>query len=349
MYGHQQLFEIVATIGPSCKELMIIQDLINSGVTGFRFPFSKATPEWQTEMAHKVKQISDNLGKHVDLIMDLPGTKPRITNKNVIEISKDQIVQFVFTKQHISDHVVNHANLILGVWNVPENFLPQKEEIVLTGDGELAFEIQEILEDGIYAKSLTSGMLLPTRGFTIQGSDVINQFFSKEDEVFLSYFQDGDFNQLMVSFCRSEKDIEFIREKIGNVLSNSNRMPKIFAKIETEDAVRNLEEIVKVVDRVLVARGDLALQTGLCDFFEAQEKIINTTIKAKKPVIVGTQLLESAGNGWIPYRAELSDVSRLLSIGINGILLSAETSISKNPTRVVDILQQLIKKYRKSF
>jgi pyruvate kinase len=340
-YG--EAFDVTATMGPACSDSNVIQNLIMVGVTSFRFPFAKETPAWQLKQAQLVRSIATQMNASVSTIMDLPGSQPRVKNDEEISVRRGDIIVLNVSGDALdarpNSHVfpVTNGALLLG---------SKPGDILVVGDGEQALLIEERLNTAIITRALLANQLKPNRGLTISGKESVSDCLSPLDVTYMEYLKSGAFDRVLVSFIKVSSDLDRLRSEIGKILAGSSIHPKIVGKIETKEAVENIDSILNSVDGILVGRGDLGLHLGIKDFFQAQEHVISVAIACGQYVQVGTHLLESAGEMWIPYRAELSDLSRLISAGVSGILLSAETTIGKDPVRTASIVRELVATYQ---
>jgi pyruvate kinase len=344
-----QTFDITATMGPSCSTEEIIGSMIGMGVTSFRFPFAKETPEWQVKQAFKVKEIAEKLGTRIDTIMDLPGSQPRTTNNSTIVVSAGDILALCFEPEREQVLETLPSEVLVGLSQGQKLADTHRGDILVVGDGELAFSIEKLDQQAIICKALLSGSLRPRRGVTIQGYSSIYNSLTESDIDCIKLLRTHQFDRVLLSFVNTRHDIQTVRSLVESLLEGGTWSPIISVKVETNQAIENIRDIVELADHIVVGRGDLALQTGILRFYEAQETAISTAIEMGKPVQVGTQLMESAGDNWLPYRAEISDTCALITKGISGILLSAETTIGKDPARVVGIISELAKRYHPYF
>ncbi len=334
-------FEIIATMGPSCASEQIISCLIKHGVTAFRFPFSKETPRWQVNQAITVKKIASDMNKNVNVIMDLPGNQPRTLNQEPIHLEENDNVYFVYEP---IEPINEKKDMIIHIDACKDLGEIQDGSIVVAGDGEIAFQVIETGRGYYKAVSLLTGCLKQKRGLTVEGGRGAYDSFSFKDKEYLTYNKEFLFDKILVSFVNRSKEVNEIREYLHSML-NSSVYPEIVSKIETVEAIKNIEDIIGGSDQLLIGRGDLALQSGAKDFYRYQIDAISMARKHNKPVYIGTQLMESADTNWTPYRAELSDICHLISSGIDGVLLSAETTVSRNPVKIVDLISKLFEEY----
>jgi pyruvate kinase len=329
-------FEIVATFSRMCEAPEIITRLIRSGVTCFRFSFSKDHPEYHFQKAGLVTKLAKELGKKIDLVMDLPGIKPRIMNESYAEIIEDRIYSFTARPVNEAFHVT-HYTYFTGL---------KEGNIVITGDGELAFEVTEVGDECFKAKAILSGTLTRMRGLTLEGRSNEPRYLADNEKEFLALnFNHGQiFQKVWYSFVDSRRSILEVKEFCKNI--DGHYLPRVIPKIETVDGVKNLPDIFGSCDEILIGRGDLALQSGVLDFYALQREAIVRCKENDKRVIVGTQLFTSSAKNWIPNRAELSDLSHLISLDIDGVLLEAEMVGIPNPSRGIETIVRLVEKYR---
>ena len=192
---------------------------------------------------------------------------------------------------------------------------------------------------------MRGGRLGPCRGLTIQGEHSNFTTLTKQDQQSLALLADGAFTSVMLSFVESADTIHSVRRMIGAIVGRDRPPLEIIAKIETLTGVRCIAEICTAADRILLGRGDLLLSVGPIEFFSAAEAVIRAVTAAGKPLIVGTQLLNSMSDDWLPNRSELSHLSRLIANGVDGFLLSFETSAGRNPYGSIELIQALHRKY----
>ena len=335
--------DIIATIGPSIEATEQLTALIQSRVTNFRIPLSKGFPEQQLLKAIEISQIGRALNRRIRLYIDLPGSKARLTNDSVFHFHVGALVRF--TCGYASEANGNHIPCV-GVAGSLRLESLAIGDIILIGDGEHALKVTEVHLTSFIASSLTSGILEKRRGIVIQGKPLDYNTQSDRDESAVEFLKHGNISGVMVSFVESKKDILEVKEKIRSAIGSRGVLPELVAKIETLRGITNIADICSVADKVMVARGDLLLNVGPVDFYEAEEEIINTAMEMNVPIIVGTQLLDSMSASWLPNRSELSAVSHLIARGIDGLLLTAETAVGSHPLRTVELINTLVDKYR---
>ena len=328
-------FDIVGTFSKMCDDREIIMDLVQGGITGFRFSFSKDTPAYHFNKAKEVIEIANNFGKEIEVIMDLPGIKPRIMCKE-LEVHKDRIYEFTSNQEAdglFVTHYYDISNIEIG-------------DIIITGDGELSFRVNETHESGFSGKAILSGILTNKRGITIEGKIKKARYLTEEEKEFIKLNAENEmiFNKIYYSFTDSSRCIHEVNDFCKEI--DDDYIPEMVPKIETISGVENLADILRSCNEILIGRGDLGIQSGLVNFYQYQQLAIRISKQYNKKTVIGTQLFEKATREWLPYRAEISDLSHLLSIGIDGILLEADTIAAKNPSRGMESILRLVEHYR---
>ena len=323
---HMQKFtKIVATIGPATETEEQISLLIQAGMNMARFNTKHGTPEWHQERIARVRKVAKKLRQSIAVLLDLQGPEIRITipGGEAIMLKKDQEIEFTSDatskdpkKPFVPQEVIN----TLDVGNV-----------VLIDDGAGEFEVV-----GKAATSLTlrannavkvgTRKTLNTPGVTVDMPSLIDS-----DMVQIDGIKPGTVDYVGLSFVRGAKDIEILRHE----LKKRSITAGVIAKIETQAAVDNLEEIVDAADAVMVARGDLGVEVPYQELSFWQKNIIKLCRLKGKPVITATQMLKSMVSNPRPTRAEVSDVANAIYDGTDAIMLSEETTIGEYPVQAV--------------
>lgn len=331
--------QIIITMGPKCCTSDVIGALIDLGIRGIRFPFSKESPRWQIEKSFVAYEVASKRGIEIDIIMDLPGSQPRTVNPEPVQVEEGQRIELLLSA---SPPTTGALSISVTMGN---RFQGCKErDTILVGDGELGFEVMTVLASSLVVKSLRSGVLTQRRGLTLQNRPEFVKYDSPDDESMLKAFSQGAFNKMFLSFVGSRMDLEAFDTSASEWLGDRFRSEMVMPKIETLAGVQHLDQILEKVNCIVLGRGDLALQVGSDELYAAQCRVFSSCRTKKKTVIIGTQLLESASHSLVPHRSEVIEICRLLEDGVGGFLLSAETTIG-NPIRTVSMLQRLINRY----
>lgn len=331
---------IIATISKNSYAPEKIREIILAGASVLRFNFSHGTPEQMLEHIQVAKQVIAELGLggQVKIMADLPGAKLRLGQFEPFDypVKAGQLVVFKSAKESLDpgDFIpVNAENI---------GRLVQLEQEISVADGSPNFMVKKILsDDSFLAVALNNGLLIHMKALNVgQGVDlqdhITPEFLAhaenlsqiKPDWIALSFANSADF---------VERAKTVLRQKMGVA-----ELPPIVAKIETAQGVQQIEEIARVVDILMVARGDLAVTTPFELLGLSQKRIVRAAKTANKPVIVATQILESLLNERVPTRSEILDLTNIILDGADGIMFAKETGLSLTPGFSVSIAKKII-------
>lgn len=331
--------DIVTTVGPASWSNEMLKSFIQLGVHLFRFPFAQETPADHILRCNLVKTIANDLGKHVEAMADLPGGKPRLNNPKSRFVTSDRAYSIAVTNN-------SEAGADFGLFPTLNLRTLQVPCRVTIGDGENLFDVEEISGSIIIGRFLKASELGPNRAFMPNSGSIEIASFTDQDMAFATLVKKGGFDWIALSFVDSSEDITGTRRWLEVNLGWS---PRIIAKVETRNGVERIEEIVDVADGVMIGRGDLAVQVGFSNLWDAVKKIAYTCKIANKYVIVGTGFLEYFSQTGMYSRSEFIDLCATLDLGINGIMLSAETTVGKYPKESVELLIELGKSRGETF
>jgi pyruvate kinase len=333
---------IIVTIGLATASTQALDRLLRMGVVNFRIPLAKQLPEGHLKTAQQIARLAKQYDRKINVIMDLPGSKPRLTNRTQDYVELGEIVEFSFNESHslpLSSKVKR-----FGVSGLESADL-SSGKLAISGDGELAFTIEDINQYTFRARALRAGRLGPFRGLTLEGAHSSFLTLTEQDKQSLALLNEDGFTSVMLSFVESAGTIRRARQMIDSIVRRDRARLDIIAKVETLRGVTSIAEICAASEGVVLGRGDLLLSVGPSEFFAAEENVIGSVMAARKPLFVGTQLLSSMSDDWLPNRSELSHLSHLIAKGVDGFLLSFETSAGKNPYGSIELLQTLYGRY----
>lgn len=324
--------KIIATIGPSTNSYQAVYDLISSGANAIRFNFSHGTYEEREEQLQWVRKAEAAYGKPVAAILDLQGPKIRLGDfDGVVPVQTGQSLSFQYKADYEkTGHLPTQYDLTKKV---------KRGELLYLYDGRVKTVITSIKDGVVYARAENDGVLVKRKGINLPDTDFGGDIITGKDKKDLAYGSTRDFDYVALSFVQSAKDIEALRKMLKNLSFNA----KIIAKIETKLAVENIESITEASDAVMVARGDLAIETSSESVPIIQRKIVGLGRQYEKPTIVATQMLLSMTESPEPTRAEVSDVATAVIIGADCVMLSDETASGKYPIEAVTEMKQIIK------
>ena len=327
--------KIVATIGPACSSRSMLSKLISSGVDVFRINFSHATHVEVKKTISHIKDLRQEHNKHVTILGDLQGPKIRI-GKVVSGCILKKGSQVVFTTKLVE-------NGDSSVVQIGYNLFPKdvkKDEKVMVDDGKIILKVVKTnRSDEVTLEVVQGGELKSNKGVNLPNTKISLPALTEKDILDAKFAIKNSFDWIALSFVRSKNDVLMLRELVQ---SETKRSMPIISKIEKPQAIDKLESILKVSDGLMVARGDLGLEIPAEEVPINQKIMVQMAKKARKPIIVATQMMESMIENLTPSRAEVNDVANSVMDGADCIMLSAETSVGKYPCEVVRKIGKII-------
>lgn len=329
------LTKIVATLGPSTETEEGISKIISAGVNVIRMNFSHGDYSFHTKVYNTVRKVAKDLGKEVAILCDLQGPKVRCGNfkDGKITLVRGETVKIQGSKELGSPGLITTS------------FLPLVErckvgEPVLIDDGLIRLVVIEKKPNELVCKIEQGGPVSNHKGINLPQTDLgkLPALTEKdiEDAKFCLKNFENDFFAL--SFVRAPQDVLDLRK----IIKDAGKTTKICAKIEKPEAIRNLDAILAVVDSVMVARGDLAVEVGVAKVPVLQKHIIRHARELGIPVITATQMLDSMTHNPTPTRAEASDVANAIFDGTDCVMTSGETAAGEFPQETIEMMQQII-------
>lgn len=307
--------KIIATIGPSSWDPEVLSSMYQNGMHIARINASFADFQELERVANEIRHISPRIG----LMLDTRGYKIRVEGLNNEIMIKD---------------IVSIPNTFkISYKGLHEKVYPNTK--ILLDDGHIQLVVKEIKGEEVICDVLQPGILKPGKTVNIPNVNLDFPAITEKDKTDISNAVSLGFDFLSLSFIRKKEDIDLIRELIGN------HNIKLIAKIENKEGVENFDEILAHADGIMIARGDLGLETPFEKVPILQKQMIYKCRNAGKPVIVATQMLQSMKESPIPTRAEVSDVANAIMDGTDALMLSEETSIGKYPQEAVKIMQKI--------
>lgn len=322
--------KIVATIGPVTDSYEAICELIDAGANGIRLNFSHGTHQERERQIPWVRQASEAVGKPVAIIQDLQGPKVRLGDfEGVVNVAAGQELAFAYNVEYYE------GGPIPTQYDLSAKVKPGERLYLF--DGKVRTTISRIEGDTVYSIADNDGILIKRKGMNLPDTDFKGDILTPKDMDDIEFGVKQDIDYVALSFVQTADDILNLK-KILNDLGSS---AKVIAKIETKAAVDNIEEIVKVSDAIMVARGDLAVETPAESVPVVQRQIVGLGQKYAKPTIVATQMLLSMVDMPEPTRAEVSDVATAVFMGADCVMLSDETANGKYPIEAVKTMKRV--------
>ena len=325
--------KIICTLGPASESEQMIRELMLAGMNVARLNFSHGTHEEQKGKIELVKKVREELKLPVALLLDTKG--PEIRTRDVeggrIELKKGQ--SFVLTTEEI---LGNEGRVSITYPNLVKDVKPG--DAILIDDGLIELEVSQITEKDIYCTVKNGGFVSNKKGINVPGVSLNMPFISEKDYEDIVFGIEEGFDFIAASFTRSADDILGIRRILEE---RSCHHIKIIAKIENLQGVENIDEILRVSDGIMIARGDMGVEIPLEDVPVIQKKLILKSLEIGKPVITATQMLDSMMKNPRPTRAETSDVSNAIYQGTGAIMLSGETASGQYPVEAVKTMDRI--------
>lgn len=325
--------KILATIGPATSNQATIEQLIRTGVNGFRLNFSHGSYPERDDQISWIRQASLKIGKPVAILQDLQGPKIRLgilTEPTNVKTGDEIIL----------DHGAKHNGLTFPVqYNLAAKV--KLGEPLYIFDGKVRTTVLAIVSDtAIKLRVENDGTLMSNKGINLPDTDFGGDILTPKDLRDIEYGLTKDIDYVALSFIQSAEDINNLRQ----ILAAGGSEAHIISKIETKAAIKDdtLEEIVKVSDGVMVARGDLAVEAGAEVVPIAQRRIIALCRKYGKLSIVATQMMASMVDAPAPTRAEVSDIASAVIQGADTLMLSDETANGRYPLETIAAMKKVI-------
>ena len=335
--------KIVATLGPSSSDAEIIEKMILAGMDVARLNFSHGSHKDHASKMDIVRNISKKVNKPITILQDLQGPKLRIGNlpkEGIVLKAGDKLkLKRIVTRSVSSISKPEEICIPLEIPNVTERLHPGSK--ILLDDGKLELIIHSVSSDEIQASVLLGGTLYSHKGVNLPGTNLDIIGFTDKDREDLLFGLKNEVDAVALSFVYNAQDIFTVREFIARETKNNESLP-IIAKLELPEAINNLDEILDASDGVMVARGDLAVETSPSVVPIMQKEIIYAANIKSKLVITATQMLDSMIKNPRPTRAEASDVANAILDGTDAVMLSGETASGDYPLESVEMMSDII-------
>ena len=327
--------KIIATLGPSTSTFESIENLIKEGVDVLRINFSHSTHKEAEFLIKSIREINHSMSTNIAILADLQGPKLRIgeVDKNTQLSDGDKVL--IKTDKGFKG---NEKKLYLNYQNLGEDI--KKNEKILIDDGKIILKVLNINnKHEVLAEVLQGGELSSNKGFNLPNTFLSQPALTEKDvdDAIFSAKQNVDW--IALSFVRKGSDIKSLVKLLEK--NTDHRIP-VIAKIEKPEGVKNIDEIMKYASGIMVARGDLGVEINAAEVPLIQKKLVNKAKKARIPVIIATQMMESMMKNLNPNRAEVNDVANSIMDGADAVMLSGETSMGDHPMEVIRTISRII-------
>jgi pyruvate kinase len=335
--------KIVATLGPASSSEDVLRKLIHSGLDVARLNFSHGAHDTHGDIIALIRKLSAELNKPVTILQDLQGPKMRVGRlpEEGLELAADQrvVLTKVYDQAPSLENSEAKIHIPLDVPQLAESVSPGN--YILLDDGHLELEVTRVEGLAVYAKVILGGRLTSNKGLNLPGAKLNIPGFTEKDREDLEFGLRQGVDAVAISFVRNAEDIESVRRIIAGMSPHQADMPLI-AKLELPEAIENLEAITLASDGIMVARGDLAVETTPAIVPIVQKKMIDVANRNARYVITATQMLESMIANPRPTRAEASDVANAVLDGTDAVMLSAESAVGRFPVESVRMMVEIV-------
>ncbi|MBA3074750.1 MAG: pyruvate kinase [Anaerolineae bacterium] len=338
--------KIVCTLGPSSSDCETITKLIEAGMDVARLNFSHGTHESHGILIKNIRECSKKVNRPVAILQDLQGPKLRVGKlpPEGVSLVAGQTLNLYTVGFGVEDFEGEQKSLPLDVPNLARGVKAGNR--ILLDDGHLELLVTDVKGETVITTVVTGGLLTSNKGVNLPGAHLGIPSFTEKDRVDLEFGLANDVDYVAISFVETSLDIEIVREAMKEINPARANTP-IIAKLERPEAVKNLHDIIHVTDGVMVARGDLGVETSPALVPSIQKEIIKTANRHAKVVITATQMLESMIYNPRPTRAEASDVANAIFDGTDAVMLSGETANGMYPVETVKMMDSIVREAEK--
>jgi pyruvate kinase len=327
--------KIVATLGPATDDQKVLTDMVRAGVDVVRLNFSHGATADHARRLELVRNAAAQAGRYVGVLGDLAGPKIRIDRFVTGKVELVDGADFALDASLPVDAGTDHA-VGIAYKKLPSDVHPG--DVLLLNDGQISLQVLGVDGPRINTRVLVGGELSNNKGINRQGGGLSAGALTDKDREDIRAAASLKVDYLAVSFPRDAADMNEAR----TLLRQAGGHALLVAKIERAEAIKNLAEVTRASDAVMVARGDLGVEMGYAELAGLQKQIIVEARHQNRLVIIATQMMESMIVHTIPTRAEVSDVANAVMDGSDAVMLSAETAAGKHPTKVVEAMAQII-------
>lgn len=333
--------KIVATLGPATSKKSVLKDMLEAGVNVFRINFSHANYDDVKERIKMIRELNEEFGYTAAILADLQGPKLRVgkMKEEVIVNPGDQII-FATGKEFKG----TASRVYMNYEQFPRDV--KAGERILLDDGKLMFEIVSTnKKNEVVAKVIQGGPLKSKKGVNLPNTKISLPALTPKDIEDAIFACEQEVDWMALSFVRHAEDLIELQELIKK---HSDHKIPIIAKIEKPEGVQNIDKIVAYCDGLMVARGDLGVEIPAQEVPLIQKHLVLIAKKARIPVIIATQMMETMITSLTPTRAEVNDVANSVMDGADAVMLSGETSVGNYPVQVIEKMTQIIESVENS-
>jgi len=338
--------KIIATIGPASEKKSVLGQMAKEGMDVARLNFSHGDFAWHKKAIRNIREVGRKLKRPIGIMADLQGPRIRTIGSREIKVKKGEIVLVAAKNSKLTKKSSRQKIIFLDLPEVAK--LTKIGNDILIEDGLIKLSVLKKDKECLHCRVENDGLIKMRKGVNIPGiSGKLGALTSQDKEVLdFALSQDVDF--VAMSFVRNAKEIKNLQKLIRKKISDEKKIPQIVAKIERREAVKNFNEILKVSDAVMVARGDLGIEMPQEELPILQKEMVAKALRIGKPAIVATQMLDSMIRNPRPTRAEVTDVSNAVIDHADAVMLSGETASGKYPVESIRMMRKIIERTEES-
>ena len=328
--------KIVATLGPATSSKKVLKGMLDAGANVFRINFSHADYNDVKERVQMIRELNDKYGYNASILADLQGPKLRVgVMKGEVFVKPGDEIIFATGKRFEG----TKERVYMTYDKFPQD--AKKGERILLDDGKLIFEVLSTdKKSEVKAKVIQGGPLRSKKGVNLPNTNISQPALTEKDIEDAKFACELKVDWLALSFVRHAEDLMILQELIKE---HSDHKIPIIAKIEKPEGVANIDKIVAYCDGLMVARGDLGVEIPAEEVPLVQKQLVLRAKKARIPVIIATQMMETMIDSLTPTRAEVNDVANSVMDGADAVMLSGETSVGKYPVEVIEQMSSIIR------
>jgi pyruvate kinase len=324
--------KIVCTIGPSSESPEVLRRMLQAGMNIARLNFSHGDFAWHKTVIENLRRTDPADGQRVTIMADLPGPKVRIGQLAAEPIMLKRGDAFTLTT---NDILGNSHHVFVNFPRLPA--VVKADDCLSLNDGNIQLEVVKVAGHDVECRVLVGGELRSRKGLNLPGIDLGVSAFTAHDHDCLKFALEQGVDAISQSFVETPADVDAVRQAAAAL----GHHPFIMAKIERAGALAHIDEILKAADGIMIARGDLGVETPMERIAVVQKQLISRARALGKPVITATQMLESMVDHYRPTRAEATDVANAILDGTDCVMLSEESAMGKFPVEAVNMLARI--------
>jgi len=325
--------KIIATLGPTSSNETVLRKMFISGLDEVRLNFSHGSHAEHLHRIKLVRMLNKKMRRAIKIMQDLEGYRIRVGEMDTPITLKKHARLFLTQKKVLGNEKEISFDYRGSLGKIKSGMM------IYIDDGRIVLQVKGKEKKRLKIKVSVGGVLKPHKGINIPEADLEFSALTPKDKRDISVAIEEKLDIVAQSFVRNAKDLKILKD----ILNPKHPACRVFAKVENQTALRNLDEIIDEADGIMVARGDLGICIPIYKVPTIQKEIVKKCIIKKKPVIVATQMLESMTEERLPTRAEVSDVANAILDGATHLLLSGETAIGRHPHKVIDMMNKIIK------